>query len=299
MVNGASFSPFLDVLQKITEYKLTEVVLPIAMKRTHVSALLTKDDFIIRSSVMSPVGYDREMTKLLHEHTTFVEEEENKKYPYDQFCKELSNIDKSYLLWGLYQSTYEVLDEKRKIKCTREDCGEEFTEKITLMDLIHDDTFTTWDEEEPFTEYNYEIEVADSAFTFRFLSRLPSIFDNNVVMGLLDTETLQYNIEKTGAIFTRPQQIALLCRAIQITDNETGNTVETNNIQEILMAATNAMHYTTSETFFSEYNKKFDKYNPNFYKPVQCPHCGNAFNYNITLDIEFFRRSLSGPESSE
>lgn len=288
-------SPFMDTITRLKGLKKTQTILPIIKKNAEVSCLMVGDEVGLRSSYTSPVLYDRELISLLNEYTVIAEEEGNKKLSYIDFCSQLSNIDKISLIWALYKSTYEVLDSKRKITCPEESCKAKHEYEVILEDLIHEDTYTFWEEPESFTTYGHPLEIIWAENKFEFLSKLPTIQDNNNLISRLSVKSIQQNLEKISSIFTEAQSMALVTKAIRIT-LEDGTQVETDNPQEILMACQTAIPAKVSEGFFKQYGKKFDKYNPNFYLNVECKSCGNNFKHDIDLELEFFRRSLLGGE---
>jgi hypothetical protein len=105
-----------------------------------------------------------------------------------------------------------------------------------------------------------------------------------------------------GSVYSRAQNMALLVDAIRIVgnkDNQDFEPMETDKLQEILMALNSYIPYQVSEGFFKQYNKKFDKYLPKFYKVAKCPGCGKEVRNDFDLEVEFFRRSLFGERESE
>lgn len=297
-------SPFLSAAEAVAGIKKQEVPLPIAQKQAIVTPLRVGDDLSLRSSLTSPVNYDREMTRMLYDHTEVVlaEGATPVKENFERFCATLSNIDKICLIWALYKTTYETLG-LRPFKCDKESCKAEFKQEILLDKLIQEDTFTIWEEEKPFYDFIFPIEVEYEGFIYLFESRLPSIRDNNKLMSNLSIDALQNNLNQTGAMFTRREQMTLLSKAVSIRkkgmamDNEVPRT---ESMQEMLMAFTNYVPHIVSEDFFTKYRDKFDRYYPKFYTTVNCPTCNNEIRFQIDLEVEFFRRSLFGRgESAE
>src|ERR1035437_8785623 len=138
-------SPFLRAAEAVAGIKKQEVPLPIAKKLAIVTPLRVGDDLSMRSSLTSPVNYDRELTRMLYDHTEVVLSEGATpiKENFERFCATESNIDKICLIWALYKTTYETLGQ-RPFKCDKENCKTEFKEEILLDKLIQEDTFTNW-----------------------------------------------------------------------------------------------------------------------------------------------------------
>lgn len=297
----SNIASFLDITSQLApSLKITEVYLPIARMRAHVSSLIVGDDLSLRTTLTSPVGYDREIVKLIHSRSEIVGDDRNFKMEYTKFCREIGNIDKVCLIWALYKSTYGVLANDRKIKCPDPDCKEEWKENITMDELVHDDTFAPWEEQTPFYQYYYPIRVEYDDLVYEFLTKLPSIYDNNLLLSTLSTDVLQANLEKIGSVFTRPQQMAMMTQAVRLSSKSSRfEPVETDQLDQMLISFSSHTPYAVSEEFFDKYGERFDKYVPNFYKKCQCPKCAKQFNLNIDIEVEFFRRSLFGRQESE
>lgn len=302
-------SKFMNAIEYVANIKKTEIGLPIARLAGYVTPLLVGDDVSLRTSVVSPVKYDREMTNMLFNHMEF-SAAEGKPLKYknlEQFMSKLSNIDKTVCVWGLYKCTYETLG-KRKTKCEINTCAEEFEIEILLEELVHEkdennltehpeDTFTIWDEETPFYDYIYPIEVDYQNFTYVFETCLPTIRQNNIILSNLTTDAIQKNMEAIGSPFTRAEQMALLTKKIQLKPKDAKSAediVETVSTQEIIVAFKSYIPHLVSEEFFDKYGKKFDKFVPKFYKMNTCPVCGNKSRHNVDIELEFFRRSVLG-----
>lgn len=290
-----SLSPFLDMAFAIQRIKKIEMAMPIIKKMGLVTPLLVGDDLALKSTISSPQSYDREMTQLIYKHMEFIEEGENKKpKSYEEFVRNLSNIDKICLIFGIYKVTYDTFG-KRKIKCADPNCDAEFEVEFLPDDLIHEDTFIPWEEEAPFNEYTFEIEIPYDTYTYKFGTKLPSIYDHNVVLSFITTEDIQDHIQKTGNLFALPEQMALLTRYIKIGQTGKPDTeVMTSNLQEILVTFNSAVPKKIQDKFFREYNKKFSKYNPKFYKHINCPKCQKAEKRTVNIELEFFRRAVFG-----
>jgi hypothetical protein len=283
----------MKAAQAISNIKKQEVPLPIARKTAVTGTLKVGDDLSLKSSLVSPVNYDREMVQLIHSHTEFIlDEGKVQQISFDDFCATTSNLDKMCLIWGIYKTTYETLG-KKNIRCEKEQCKHEHQVDIPLEDLIHEDSFTVWEEEPVFYEYIYPIEIPYEQFIYCFDARIPSIRDNNKLMSNLSVEMLQSNLNQTGSVFTKTEQIALLSRSMSIKSKaDPSNPPKTENMQEILIALQNYTPHIVSEQFFKMYSDKFDKYYPKFYTDIICPRCQNKTRFNVDLEIEFFRRSV-------
>jgi hypothetical protein len=299
------FSQFLDTISNASRIKITETTLPIARMSANVSAMVTGDDISLRTSLLSPVNYDKELCKLLLKHSEVIVDNQPVKLQYNDFVDNISNIDKLLLLWALYKSTYDNLTDERELTCRKEECNEKFKVSITMDDLIHEDSITIWDKTDeennfiPFNAYRHVISIELNDIVYDFNSRLPSVGDNNRMLGMVSTDALQSNLDSIGSIFSKSQHMTLLVDAIRVTSKKSEfDTVESSNINEILLAFQNYLPYQISEKFFKNYSEHFDKYVPNFYYNAKCPYCGEEFKYNIDLELEFFRTSLHAGRKS-
>jgi hypothetical protein len=298
------FSQFLDKAKQILEIKKFQVAMPVARKAGTITPLVVGDDLGLRTSLVNPQAYDREMIKLLHKHVIFNNEDKDEKPKYDDFVKKISNYDKMCLIWGLYKTTYETLG-KRLIKCENEMCKNEFEREIEVKELLHDDTMTVWEETDssgelvPFHDYTYQIVVPfdigdpNGKVEYVFDTKIPTIDENNKVLGLLTTDDIQRNLQGSGTLFSLPEQMTLLTKSITIRPSyDHTQSVSTSSLQEITIAFNTSIPRVISDEFVKKYNEKFEKYQPNFYISGECPVCKTKFKKTINIEIEFFRRCL-------
>lgn len=292
-------TPFMKALSEISTIRKTMTVLPIVGKQVNVAPLVVGDDLALRTSLTSPVFYDRELVKLIHHRSEFLDDEGTTNF--NKFCKVTSNIDKLSLLWALFKSTYETLG-KRKFTCPNKNCSHSkkpFEIEVLLDDIVHEDTYTMWEESEPFYKFSVQIDIPYDNIIYSFQSRLPSIENNNRILSTMSNEALQHNLENLGSVYSRAQNMALLVTAIQLSGKDGFEPVQTENLQEILSAFETYVPYKVSEDFIIKYNEIFDKYLPKFYKKAVCPECGEEVTSDFDLEVEFFRRSLFGAGESE
>ena len=296
---GKGISEFLNVASDIVSIKKIETILPIARKTINVTPMVTGDDINLRTSLISPVSYDRELCKILLNHIEFVEEEDNKTVSYTDFVHNISNIDKLSAIWALYKSTYDNLSDNKELTCTNEQCKHKFKVCITMDELIHEDTYTIWDKVDdennfiPFTQYKFPITIDYEDNVYEFNSKLPSIGDNNAMLSTISIDNLQYNLDNTGSVFSKPQHMALLVEAIRLSSKTNKfKTVETTNLNEILMAFQNYLPFKISDQFFKGYGEEFDKYVPKFYYNAECPVCKTKFKHDVDLELNLFRIAL-------
>lgn len=310
-----SLSDFLTVAKKVSSIRETEIFLPIALKRAHMPALMTGDDTMLRTSVVSPVGYDRELIDLFSKKLKVLEEDGTfKKYSFVDLANQVSNIDKLWMLYGLYDSTYKFLSEKRRVFCTNKECksndpknknNEMFHiyKSIKMQDLIHEDSTIAWDVTDndgnviPFYMYTKEIVVPYDSFEYVFYSRIPSIKQNNDILNFLSSEMIEYNLKNIQSVFNKAQNVALITSYIEIRQKDgLVAPVRSETIQEMLMAVEDFIPTSVADEYMKKYGEEFDKYLPKFYTDITCPYCNTTFRFSVDIELEFLRRSLSGGE---
>lgn len=302
---------FLKVAEQLSQIPVRkqEVVLPIARKKCVVDPLKVGDDASIRTSVLSPASYDNELVKLLFHRSNYLEESDIPIWnDFELFTKELSNIDKTLLIWALYRATYKTLG-PRKITCPH--CNETNIYEIKLDDLIQEDSFTIWDKtvileegQEPsiikFNEYTYNIDIDYDGSIIRLGTRIPTIYDNNKVLRLITPEEIQKNLEISGTPYSRTHELCLIIRNITIIPGgDESKQVMTDNLQDILISFERYFSNDIYEEFITKYNDHFLKYVPRFYSNYACPNCEKNIEYEVNIEAEFFRRCLYGKEEPE
>lgn len=291
-------SPFLNAISVIKNIKKQEIILPIAQRQGTITPLFVGDDLSLRTAITSPVIYDRDMIKLLYNHIDIIEPalEENvkaKKLNFEKFKTTFSNIDKSCMMWGLYKATYETMG-TRKIKCEKENCDAEWDVEILLDDIMHDDSITLWDKEVPFYEYEYQINKEYEGYLYTFFVSLPSMARNNAILSSVSTEAIQYNIEKLGSSFSKTENLGLITKKLKfgLIDGAPESYVESSSLTDILIASRDYVPEIVCEHVFKEYEKEFGKFNPKFYKKMNCPVCETEVIHKIDLELSFFLRTV-------
>ena len=74
-------SDFLNTVKLVSDIKKQEAIMPIARRSAMVTPLKVGDDLSLRTSLISPVQYDRMMIELIHSHTEIVTVDKNIKEP--------------------------------------------------------------------------------------------------------------------------------------------------------------------------------------------------------------------------
>jgi len=289
------FIDFVNSIGSKFAIKKVEISLPIAMYPGYITPLLVGDDLAIRTSLTSPVNHDREMNKLLFNHLEIYDPEDSTKkinWNFEQFVNYISNIDRLFMFWGMYKATYDSI--KRKVKCESPECNYEYEILMNMDDLIHEDTIVPWEEDKPFYEFVYPIEIPYENMTFTFNTWIPNLKRNNNLLNLIPLNVIQKNLEQINAVFTQPENMTLLTKSVKITDSNTKRSVESDKIQEILATFRSIVPKSVAEEFFERYGLKFDKYSPKFYFISTCPSCAKENKYFMDLEFEFFRRSILG-----
>lgn len=289
-----SITPFLDTMRTISSIKKTETILPIVQKTVYITPLVVGDDLALRTTLVSPTGYDRELMKLLVHHL----EIKDHKGPIDidNLCMNISNIDKLSMIWALLKSTYENFAENEEVECS---CGKKMKINIDVEELIHEDTYTLWDKVDennniiPFTQYTHPIQITKDDVIYIFQSKLPSIQDNNNLLALVPTDQIQYNLENIKSLFDQTLNVGLVTNSIRIeSKNNSFEPIGTDNINEILLSLKQFIPNGVAKEFFKQYEDHFNKYAPKYYKEFKCIKCGKMNKYFVNLENSLFRKSL-------
>jgi len=297
MSNSPPQSQFLNILHQTASIKKTETILPITGKTVYMTPLVIGDDLALRTSLISPVGYDRELLKLIAKHMEF--QGEDRQISVDDLAIYTSNVDKLSLIWAMMKATYESYSEKEEIQCLK--CKHKMNVDIEMDELIHEDTYTLWDKVDDdgnpilFTIYSFPITIDsnDNDTVYEFETKLPSIKDNNDLLSIISTDEIQYNLETLKSIFTQTQNIALLTNKLTVSSKtDQFESVSTTTKYEIMSALENFIPKFVAKQFFDEYGLNFDKYVPKFYKSHPCEKCGTPIKHDIDLEISLFRKSL-------
>lgn len=308
-------------LNQLNKIKRKELVLPISKRQVVVSPLSVGDDLALKTALISPVKLDKELIKLLWQHTEFwypnlgeqtsdddptspkkkrknarqvVSDNtggEYRKIKENEFYNTISYFDKLVLLWGIYNITYVTLGEQELV-CPK--CGEKYKTEVDLEDTLHDDSLVLFEPEEPFNKYTESIKIPLSeTHMLDFTVCIPSMADFNRILGLVSTEELQYNLENIRSEFNTEQLMTLYTKrlAVYSKDNPAERS-ESALSQEILTSIRDFINIEISSKFFTEYAARFAKYSVNFYKECQCPMCQEKTRLGVDIETQFFRKQL-------
>ena len=80
---------FLSIALSIKDIRKSEMLLPIARKSAVVTPFLLGDHQVLKTAILSPQNYDREMVKCLYKHTQIVEDGLEVKYKYEDMKPEI------------------------------------------------------------------------------------------------------------------------------------------------------------------------------------------------------------------
>ncbi|MEM4385262.1 MAG: hypothetical protein QXD03_01805 [Candidatus Anstonellales archaeon] len=277
----------ISKLKILSEIKKREVVLPIVMERVITKPLLVGDDLSIRSSVVSPDLYDMNITKMIYNHLEFPNRD--RKPTFDEFISTITNVDRQCALWGILSGTYGKI-ENEEVTCNK--CGKTFKITVPYDDLIHDDTFTLWNENKPHTEYvrtvEFDINSGDILKLEVDIGLLP-ISRRLGVMGFVTVDKIRENFNLTKTIFSLSEQMSTITKEIRVVGTE--GTVKIDSIQEILIAYNNYLTYDIIEKIAEEFSY-FNKYTPKFYVNITCNNCSDIIRYEVDMELGLFRSYL-------
>lgn len=292
---------FLTVVPRIKQLRKTQIFLPVANMINEMTAFLAGEDLALRSSVIAPGAFDRELNASLFSHSYFYDIETKKSIDamhkgtdaqrFQGFTDNISSIDRKCMMWAFHKATYGTIDKNRKITCRNEDCRKVEKWNITPDDLIHEDTFTPWDKEVSFKEYVEPIIIDYDDIVFEFRAHIPSITHYNKVISSMSIKDLQNNYDKLNVTFARPESVVLNVKSIKVSSKTNAfPSVETSDLKELLIFANDGLPQDVMDTFFDLHDKAFEKYLPKFYYNVTCPKCQHQFKVDIDPDTEFTRR---------
>jgi len=281
-------------LGNLSKIKQREVFCPIANLRAITTPLLASDDLVLRTTISSVDTYDFELIKLIFKHVKFPDlEMSGQQFNLNAFLSNLSHVDKQVILWGIFASTYGTLGDQT-LSCRH--CKHDNVVNINLNDLIHDDSFELWGESVPFTDYIYPIPKIiniENIYSITFNTSLSTIRQHLDILALIPANKLKENFEKSGAIFSRAEELASVTRNIVV-----HNSVE--DTEPAVFETVNENHSIISkfipldiiDDILTSYGDKFDKYAPKFKKDITCSNCGQDFTFSTDIEFSLFKRFL-------
>ena len=313
-------------LSQINKIKRKELVLPIAKREVVVSPLSVGDDLILKTALISPVKLDKELMKLLWQHTEFwvgtsnvpTPDEESgvaneagvQGVPNGKRGRKKKNPNEIDMTGGHYakiseQEFYNTISYFDKLvllwgiyaityetlgpqEITCSNCEHIFTDEIKLDDILQPDSLTLFDADVPFNKYTDIIKIPyGEDYTLEFTVCIPSMADFNRVLGLVPKHELQSNLENIKSQFNTEQLMTLYTRKLAVVKNDNPEVrSESASSSEILSSIRDFINIEVGQDFFQQYSSIFSKYNVKFYKVCECPQCKQTTNQGV--DIEYF-----------
>jgi hypothetical protein len=297
-----SISPFLDTIKDLYNLKKTETYMPINNCSAWCVPASISADLALRTGVVSPVEFERQLSEILFEHTFFRTPDGREYQPKgESFFQQVSIYDRTALLWGFEKATYGDLIKDREIYCPKSNCNQEQKITVTLDELINDDSYTIWDQHDektgkliPFFKYRKDYVLEDNDIEYVFRARIPSIYDNNEVMKRIDSKTLQERLRNGEPNYSDIDYTILNTSGLGLR-SKTGKfeNIFTENVDEIRLSLEKYFPAQILREFLKLYNDDFKKYTPKFYSKRECPHCGHRFKLHVDLEVEIYFRIMA------
>jgi hypothetical protein len=293
-----NISPFLDTVKNLYNLKKTETYLHINNTSGWCVPLSISADLMLRTGLVSPVEFERELSNVLFEHTYFRTAEGREYQPTgENFFKQISIYDRTAVLWGVEKATYGDIIKDREIYCPNNSCRKEQKVTITLDELIQEDTYYLWDKKDdsdkiiPFFKYRKDFIVEDGDIEYVFRARIPSIYDNNEVMKRLDNKTISDRLRRNESHYTDIDRTILVTSGLGLkSKGNRFNPIFTENVDEIRISLDKYFPAHIIRDFLNSYDKDFKKYEPKYYSKRVCPFCGKKFKFHVDLEVELFFR---------
>jgi hypothetical protein len=284
----------LKNLENLSRVKQREVFCPTANVRLMTTPLVATDDLLLRTTIASVDTYDRELTRLLYNHSIFHEVEEGKQISFNEYINFLSYLDRQVILWGVFESSYGTLGEQ-EIDCPF--CKYKFKDEITAMQVLQEDSLTLWDEKVPFTEYTHIVEKivdVEGIYKIQFVTCLPTIKHHLDVLSLIPNEKLRDNFAKFGSILAKTEELTSITKEIRVfrinDDAQAPDIFDTP--QDLHLVISEYILLDIVNDVLDDYNERFTKYVPVFKKPYTCGRCGKDFDFYVDIEVSLFRRFL-------
>ena len=281
-------------LESLMKIRQREVFCHIAKVTALTTPLIASDDLMLKTTMSSVGVYDRELSKLIHKHTSFPDiESAGQKISFEQFLTNMSFLDRQILLWGIFDATYGSLG-NRDIKCPF--CDNEFNDDIKADELLQPNTLISWEHDAPFTDYEYLIEkIIDvpNIYKLEFVTKLPTIQRHLNVVALLSDDAVKNNFDQFGSLFSKVEELTSVTSEIRVYKTEDDESPDIfANAKDIHFVVNQFLLLSITAEVLRKFNEHFAKYIPSFKKPYTCGECGKDFDFFVDIEISLFRRFL-------
>jgi len=280
-----------DKFSKLQNYQKMNsrmTICPIVKQKVMVSGLTVGDDINIRTMIGNPDVYDQELSTIMFNHTTFPD------FPtqptYDDFVANIAHSDRKMILWAIYAATYKTI-KGAVIQCP--ECSTSIEKNIDVENLMKEDTVQVWQEDKPFSsyEYTFEYKLNDSLKLVLHLI-LPSIGDHLKLLKTISLDEMKSNFERFESILSKTDELLLMIRQIDIVDDDGTDTIT--DISDIKVCIDRFIPFNSQEAITESYNEKFSKYDPKFNYSCDCTNedCNHKISFDIDIETMLFKRFL-------
>jgi len=255
------------------------------------SPLTGHDDLKIKTARTSMLTFNKMINEFLYNKGEFhgIEFES-----FEDFESKLTTPDKEILIALLLDASYTKLP-KRTAYCP--ECGE-----LTEYDLVISDLFNNpeskipvWEEDAPVYEKVFSKTLFDGVLTASV--KMPTELKRNKVYDSMNFDTVRKNLIQKGQIIDSTDTLLMFIDSLEVkymnpdTKKEESYILK-DMISEIRPYLDNApleVHDEINEFI----NDVFNKYIIDLKTEVVCSHCGHKFNWSVSPESEFFRKTFS------
>ena len=290
MENVTDQANVFSALTQLANSKRHEFIMPLINQRIVATQLLVGDDIQLRTSLVSPDLYEREITKLVYNHIEFIDEQ-IKKPDFETFLRTITHIDRQSAVWAIVNASYDTLGSQTLV-CPN--CKYKFEDNITYDELIQPGTLTAWQETTPVSQFTIDhIETVDTEQidSIKFKLYIPVIQKRIDLMNFIGIDKINHNFEQTKSLFSDSENMTLITALIEL-KFKTGQTQSITSMQEIHMVYKSYIPQGISKNVLTTFDDKLGKYANRFYKPYKCSKCSYDFDYSVdpekTLYENFF-----------
>ncbi len=287
-----AFLKALEATQKVIEARKVSAKLAL-LKDVEVTMnpLTGHDDLKIKTARTSMLTFNKMINEFLYQKGQYNGIEFAS---FEDFESKLTSPDKEILIALLLDASYTKLP-KRTAYCP--ECGE-----LTEYDLVISDLFSNpeskipvWEEDLPVYEKVFTKTMFDNVLTVSI--KMPTELKRNKVYESMNFDTVRKNLIQKGQIIDSTDTLLMFIESLEFKymNEETGKE-ETYVLKDMITEIRPYLDNAPLEVH-DEINKfindSFNKYVIDLKVPVTCEHCGHNFNWSVSPESEFFRKTFS------
>ena len=284
------FMKAIEATQKVIEARsVSSKLAMLSDAEATMSPLTGRDDLKIKTARTSILTFNKMLNEFLFNKGNFTGIEFT---DFSDFESKLTTQDKEILIALLLDASYSKLP-KRSAYCPQ--CNETAEYDLVVADLFSnpETKIPLWPYDEPVYEKVFTKSMFDGVLTVNI--KAPTEAKKNRVYESMSFDTIRKNLVEKGQLLDSTDTLLIFIDSLKINVKD-GKKTETYELKDMITEIRPYLDVAPLEihdAINNFINEIFDDFIMEFKAPVTCNHCGHRFNWSVSPENEFFRKTFS------